>query len=122
MNNSFFTFVVIFIIGAGVGFFSNSIFIKDSVATNESMDHMQVMMSDMSASLKGKSGDELDRAFLQEMIVHHEGAIQMAQELLRGTKRSELKKMGEDIISVQSKEISMMQSWLEEWFSVDGVR
>ncbi len=80
---------------------------------NKSMDSM---MMDMTSRMKGKTGDELDRIFLEDMIAHHEGAIDMAKELQKGTKRSELQKMAEDIIRVQTGEIEMMRGWLKEWF------
>lgn len=80
-------------------------------------DHsMHMMMSDMTASLKGKKGADLDKAFLEEMIVHHQGAIDMAKELQLGTKRPELLQMADDIIKVQTKEIELMKKWLAEWF------
>ena len=52
------------------------------------------------------------------MIVHHEGAVDMAKELQKGTNRPELQKMAKDIIEVQTGEITMMENWLKEWFGV----
>jgi uncharacterized protein (DUF305 family) len=60
--------------------------------------------------------DELDKIFLVDMIVHHQGAVDMAKLLQKGTKRPELQKMANDIITAQTKEITMMQTWLKEWF------
>ena len=77
---------------------------------------MNTMMMDMAAGMKGKTGDALDKVFLEEMIVHHQGAVDMAMELQKGTKRPELQKMAQDIITAQSKEITMMKQWLKEWF------
>lgn len=77
---------------------------------------MTAMMHDMNASLVGKTGDALDKEFLTQMIVHHQGAVEMAQTLLAGTKRPELVKMGNDIVSVQTKEINQMKQWLNDWF------
>lgn len=77
---------------------------------------MDDMMKDMNASLQGLKGDDLDKEFLKEMIVHHQGAVDMAKVLQAGTKRPELQKMANDIITVQTKEIQMMQGWLDAWF------
>ncbi len=77
---------------------------------------MHGAMNGMMMSLEGKTGDALDVAFLDEMIVHHEGAIEMAQTLLRGTKRPELIKLGNDIITAQTAEIEMMKGWRTTWF------
>ncbi len=77
---------------------------------------MEAMMHDMMMGLEGKTGDEFDKAFLSEMIVHHEGAVDMANAVLATSKRPELVKLANDIISAQTKEISMMKSWLSDWF------
>lgn len=73
-------------------------------------------MKAMTTGLEGKSGDEFDRAFLKEMIVHHEGAVSMAQMLLKNTTRPELQKLGTDIIVAQTQEIGMMRGWLKAWY------
>lgn len=77
-------------------------------------DPMQMSMADMGKMLEGKSGDALDRAFLEGMIPHHQGAIDMAQYLEKST-RPELQKLGKDIITAQQAEIAQMQNWLVEW-------
>lgn len=77
---------------------------------------MHGAMSGMVMGLEGKTGAELERAFLDEMIIHHEGAIEMATVLLRGTQRPELIKLGNDIISAQTGEIEMMKRWRSDWF------
>lgn len=80
---------------------------------------MGSMMMDMTARMKGKTGAELEQIFLEDMIVHHQGAILMAQELQKGTQRPELEKMADDIIRVQTEEIEMMRAWLKEWFGLN---
>lgn len=77
---------------------------------------MHGAMNGMMMGVSGKAGDDLDRAFLEGMIVHHEGAISMSQELLKGTQRPELIKLGNEIITAQTKEIEMMKGWKAEWF------
>jgi uncharacterized protein (DUF305 family) len=77
---------------------------------------MHGAMIGMTSGLAGKTGDELDKAFLDEMIVHHEGAVEMAQTLQKGTLRSELLKLASDIIEAQTREIRMMKQWRSEWF------
>lgn len=77
---------------------------------------MQGMMDDMMARLKGKTGDEFDKAFLSEMIVHHQGAVEMAQAVLKSSNRPELIQLANDIMTAQRKEITMMQGWQNTWF------
>jgi len=62
-----------------------------------------------------KNAANFDEAFLQEMIPHHQMAVMMAQMLLSGSNRPEMKQLGEDIITAQEAEIEQMRSWLAEW-------
>ena len=48
------------------------------------------------------------------MIPHHQAAVDMAR-YLTGAKHPELRKMGEEIIATQSKEIDQMKKWQIEW-------
>lgn len=59
-----------------------------------------------------ENSKDFDRDFLQEMIPHHQMAIMMAQMLLKGTDRPEMKKLAQNIIKEQEKEIEEMRSWL----------
>lgn len=77
---------------------------------------MQNMMEGMMMGLQGKTGDAFDQAFLSEMIMHHQGAVIMAEAVLETSRRPELTKLANDIIIAQTKEIEMMQEWQEVWF------
>ncbi len=77
-------------------------------------DPMSMSMADMGKMLEGKTGDALDTAFLEGMIPHHQGAIDMAKYLEK-SERPELQQLGQDIIAAQTKEIEQMQNWLKEW-------
>lgn len=72
----------------------------------------------MMESLEGLSPEEDDRTFLEGMIVHHQGAVQMAQSYLTGSfeKRPEVADMAEAIVSAQEGEISQMRGWLSDWY------
>jgi uncharacterized protein (DUF305 family) len=58
------------------------------------------------------SGKTLDTWFLQGMIMHHEGAVQMAESLLKLDARKEVSDFARDVIRVQSSEISQMKLML----------
>jgi uncharacterized protein (DUF305 family) len=60
-------------------------------------------------------GDDFDKAFLKEMIDHHQGAIDMAMLAEANAKHGEIKKLSQDILSAQSSEIDMMQTWQTDW-------
>lgn len=76
---------------------------------------MNISMNAMTGSLKGKTGDAFDKAFINDMIVHHQGAIDMANLAKQNAKHDEIKKLAEDIISAQTKEIEQMRSWQKQW-------
>lgn len=78
---------------------------------------MSTMMQGMKSGLSGKTGDDFDKAFLSEMIIHHQGAVMMAQAVLTTSHRPELLKLANDIIAAQTKEIDMMQMWQKTWFT-----
>lgn len=84
-------------------------------------DHASMTMDEMTAGLQGKMGDEFDKAFVEMMIVHHEGAVEMAKLIPAQGKHAELKELGKDIIEAQTKEIEMMKRWLVDWgYTSDG--
>lgn len=78
----------------------------------QSMSHT---MDSMNHALKGKTGDSFDKAFITEMIVHHDGAIEMAELALTSSNREELKDLANAIIEAQSSEITQMKQWLKDW-------
>lgn len=77
---------------------------------------MASMMAHMNASLEGKKGDAFDEAFIDEMIIHHEGAIDMAELALTNAKHQEIKGLAKEIISAQTREIEQMKSWKNAWY------
>lgn len=72
-------------------------------------------MSQMTASLRGKSGDDFDREFISEMTAHHMGAIEMAKEAAASAKHQEVKNMAAAIVSAQQSEIAEMEGWRKAW-------
>ena len=74
-------------------------------------------MDDRRGGLQGKTGDAFDQAFLSEMIMHHQGAVVMAQAALQNAKHQEIKDMARAIISAQTSEINQMQMWGKSWYN-----
>ncbi len=69
---------------------------------------MAVMMKGMMQPMTGKS--ELD--FVQGMLPHHQGAIDMAKVVLQFGKDPEIKKLAENVVKAQQGEIAVMKDWL----------
>ena len=59
---------------------------------------------------------DFDKAFIEEMIPHHQLAIMMAQMLQAGTNRPEMLQLAKNIITSQSEEITKMQGWYKNWY------
>jgi uncharacterized protein (DUF305 family) len=81
------------------------------------MDHgdMGMMSEAEMEELRELEGDEFDRRFMEAMIVHHEGAIDMAEGVLDEGQDAEVAGLAEAVIAAQEAEIEQMQQWLEEW-------
>ncbi len=89
--------------------------IEKNSATMSSSTGGQMSMQDMIGQLQSKSGDEFDQAFIDMMILHHQGAIDMAAIAKTNAKHEEIKKMSDDIISAQTKESEQMRQWQKDW-------
>ncbi|HMA78175.1 MAG TPA: DUF305 domain-containing protein [Candidatus Paceibacterota bacterium] len=58
-----------------------------------------------------------ERAFIEQMIPHHEEAIATAQEVLeRGGTTDEIRALMNDIVTAQTAEVAEMKEWYKEWF------
>ncbi|WP_231648281.1 DUF305 domain-containing protein [Saccharothrix sp. NRRL B-16348] len=62
------------------------------------------------AALKAARGADFDRLFLQLMIAHHEGAVQMAVEVLSSGSDVRVEEMANDVSASQTDEINRMKA------------
>lgn len=77
---------------------------------------MEHTMRGMGMNLQGKIGDDFDKSFLNEMIIHHQGAVIMAELAKKNANHQEIKNLSDQIISAQNKEIADMKAWSQSWF------
>lgn len=73
------------------------------------------MMNSQASTKSLSAAADFDKAFLEEMIPHHQMAVMMANMLDIATNRPEMKKLASDITSAQTKEINDMESWQQQW-------
>lgn len=122
-KNIVITAVIALIIGAGGGYVAatnsnDTHAMPDGTQMHGANHGMEAEMDAMTAALEGKTGDAFDKAFLSEMIVHHQGAVVMAEAALKNAKHAEIKSMAEAIISAQTNEIQQMQEWQKNWYGI----
>lgn len=79
------------------------------------MQHGGTMNQSMSMDL-GPADAEFDLRFVDAMIPHHQGAVEMAKEAQQKSKRPEIQKLAADIIQAQDKEIAQIKQWRQAWY------
>jgi uncharacterized protein (DUF305 family) len=77
---------------------------------SEGMDH------DMDHGVIPAEGQPYDAVFVDSMIVHHEGAILMANQALEQAERQEVKDLANAILTAQEAEIGQMKEWRTAWY------
>ncbi len=71
------------------------------------------MMKMMEGMPMMKFTGDADVDFMRQMRAHHQGAIDMANVVLANGKDTEVKKLAQEIVSAQEKEIAMIDTWLK---------
>lgn len=68
-------------------------------------------------------GDALDQAFLEDMIMHHMGAVMMSQRLVNHglVEHQDVQPFAQNIADTQRQEIWQMQAWLQDWYGVSSM-
>lgn len=84
-----------------------------------SMDHgdhgsMSGMMSEADLEeLRSADGQEASRLFLEQMIEHHRGAVEMAETQVEDGRSPEAVELARTIVETQNEEIEQMESLLQ---------
>ena len=61
-------------------------------------------------------GRPFDLQFIDQMVMHHQGAITSSEHIISDSERPELRKLAESIQESQSEQIEQMQEWRKEWY------
>ena len=75
----------------------------------------------MMRALPDATPDEADRAFIEDMMTHHETAIAMAREFLAGSfkKHPKAEALARAIVKTQAAEVVTLRGWLRSWYGVN---
>ena len=82
---------------------------NDSTSTTA---YKSAMMKGMQAMPKFTGDADID--FMKQMRMHHQTAIDMAKVVLANGKDAEAKKLAQDVVTAQEKEILTIDSWLKK--------
>jgi uncharacterized protein (DUF305 family) len=86
------------------------------VPTNSMAAGMMQMPSTTMAQLDG--AQPFDKAFIEEMIPHHELAVTGSRMMLQRIQHPELRDLLQSIITSQTAEIAQMRHWYQQWYGV----
>lgn len=79
--------------------------VKDAFADVNAKMHHAMMV---------KPTGDVDVDFVRGMIPHHQGAVDMAEIVLKQGKDPEIRALAEGIVKAQKKEIAFMNAWLKK--------
>jgi uncharacterized protein (DUF305 family) len=91
----------------------------DAGALGIPMSAMGMPMDDLGMRLQldqVASGRPADRAFIDVMIPHHQGAIRMARAEVAHGRDSQLRALAHRVVAAQSREIKQMNRWRASWY------
>lgn len=86
------------------------------VSGQQNIDHRNHSM----AMDLGTADASYDLRFIDAMILHHQGAVEMAKAAQQKSQRSEIKQLADNIIKSQNREIAQMQQWRQAWYPQAG--
>jgi uncharacterized protein (DUF305 family) len=91
------------------------------MAGMEGMDHGSMGTEDMARQMVMENGKYSDRAFIDAMVPHHQGAVEMAEVALENAEHQQIRDLSEDIVSAQEAEIEELKSIKKEQYGTSEV-
>lgn len=90
---------------------------KSQSKVDSSTETSQSSQSDnqTSSMYANMTGDQFDKAYLADMIAHHQGALNMASQARELTTKAEIRTLADAIITSQVTEVQQMIDWQQEW-------
>jgi uncharacterized protein (DUF305 family) len=90
---------------------------------HSNMDHGSMGMGSggMAREIVMENGKYSDKAFIDAMVPHHEGAVDVAEVALNNAEHEQIKQLAEDIVSAQEAEIAELKSIKQQEFGTSEV-
>src|SRR5918998_746238 len=90
---------------------------------HSNMDHGSMGMGSggMARQMVMENGKYSDERFIDAMVLHHQGAIEMARVALEKAEHDEIKQLSRNIVSTQEAEIQELKAIKEEEFGTSEV-
>jgi uncharacterized protein (DUF305 family) len=87
----------------------------------EGMDHSSMGSGGMAREMVMENGKYSDRAFIDAMVPHHQGAVDMARVALENAEHERIMQLSRTIISTQEAEIEELKAIKQEEFGTSEV-
>jgi uncharacterized protein (DUF305 family) len=109
--------------GSGSGAHGEHGMAENGGMDHDQMDHgsMDMGSSGMARQMVMHNGKYSDKAFIDAMVPHHQGAVAMAQVALKNAEHGHIKDLSRNIVSIQQDEIEELKSIKKEEFGTSEV-
>jgi uncharacterized protein (DUF305 family) len=87
---------------------------EDPAETRYLLENDKAMKNMMAGMAEAKPTGDVDRDFVSMMKPHHQGAIDMAQAVLRSGRNEQVRRLAQEIIVTQRQEIAAMRMAVAE--------
>lgn len=78
------------------------------------------MDSGMMSMDLGPADAQYDLRFINNMSMHHQGAIEMAEDALNKSERDKIEQLSQEIIAAQTREFAQLEEWQQAWYPNAG--
>jgi uncharacterized protein (DUF305 family) len=82
---------------------------------------MEMGSGEMARQMVMENGEYSDRRFIDAMVPHHQGAVDMAEVALENAEHQEIRDLAEDIVVAQQDEIKELKAIKEQEFGTSEV-
>jgi uncharacterized protein (DUF305 family) len=69
--------------------------------------------AEMKDAMMAATGADTDQTWARKMIAHHQGALDMAQVVLRESQDADIRRMAQKTIEMQTADIAELRAWLD---------